>query len=103
MGQWYSRPVLFVRDLDGASRFYVEQLGFSEAWRHSEDDRPLVAQVERSGCELILSCQWPEKAGPGLIFVSLDSGRGRGGSSLVRARWSERSGWLVGASHHDCA
>ena len=72
MGHWYSRPVLFVRDVDQASRFYVEQLEFSEVWRHCEDGRALVAQVERSGCELILSCQWPNKAGSGLIFISLD-------------------------------
>jgi catechol 2,3-dioxygenase-like lactoylglutathione lyase family enzyme len=72
MGTWYSRPVLFVDDLSRASSFYVDQLGFSEVWRHSEDGRPLVAQVERSGCELILSCQWPQKAGSGLIFISLD-------------------------------
>lgn len=25
-----------------------------------------------SGCELILSCQWPEKAGSALIFISLE-------------------------------
>lgn len=72
MRRWYSRPVLFVADLDRASRFFVEQLGFSEAWRHSEDNKAIVAQVERSGCELILSCQWPQKAGAGLIFISLD-------------------------------
>jgi len=74
MGRWYSRPVLFVQDLDRARRFYVDQVGFSEAWSHSEHGQALVAQVERSGCELILTCQWPEKAGSGLIFISLDFG-----------------------------
>lgn len=72
MGRWYSRPVLFVTDIDRASGFYVQQLGFVEAWRHVEDLRPIVAQVERDGCELILSSQAPEKAGRALIFLSLD-------------------------------
>ena len=31
-------------------------------------------QVSREGCELILSSQWPERVGHGLIFVSLDDG-----------------------------
>lgn len=72
MGKWYSRPVLFVRDLKRSLTFYVDQLGFEEAWRHGEGDKLLVAQVDRGGCELILSSQWPENVGSGLIFISLD-------------------------------
>lgn len=72
MGDWYSRPVLFVADVAASVAFYVGALGFSEAWRHEEDGRPLVAQVDRNGCELILSSQWPHKAGTGMMFVSLD-------------------------------
>jgi catechol 2,3-dioxygenase-like lactoylglutathione lyase family enzyme len=70
--RWYARPVLFVADIDRAAHFYVRQLGFREAWRHAEDDRALVAQVERNDCELLLSSQWPDKIGCGLIFISLD-------------------------------
>lgn len=72
MGTWYSRPVLFVSEVERSSLFYVDQLGFTEVWRHQEDGRLLVAQVERSGCELILSSQWPENVGSGLIFISLE-------------------------------
>ena len=72
MGNWYARPVLFVADVEISVRFYVEQLGFAEAWHHLEDDKLLVAEVGRSGCTLILSSQWPDKVGAGLIFVSLD-------------------------------
>jgi catechol 2,3-dioxygenase-like lactoylglutathione lyase family enzyme len=72
VSRWYSRPVLFVSDLDRASRFYVEQLGFTESWRHVDDGRAEVAQVDRSGTELILTSQWPDKAGSALIFISLD-------------------------------
>jgi catechol 2,3-dioxygenase-like lactoylglutathione lyase family enzyme len=71
MGQWYARPVLFVSDIQSSVDFYVGSLGFSEAWRHEHEGKALVAQVERSGCELILSCQWPDKLGSALIFISL--------------------------------
>lgn len=69
---WFARPVLHVADVQRAIDFYRDQLGFSEAWRHAEDGRLLVAQVERNTCALIFSCQWPEKIGKGLMFISLD-------------------------------
>jgi catechol 2,3-dioxygenase-like lactoylglutathione lyase family enzyme len=72
MGKWYSRPVLFVRDVARSLDFYVDQLGFDESWRHGDPGDLIVAQVERSGCELILSSQWPENVGSGLVFISLD-------------------------------
>jgi catechol 2,3-dioxygenase-like lactoylglutathione lyase family enzyme len=68
---WFARPVLFVSDIERSSAFYCG-LGFSEPWRYDEDGAPLVAQVERDGCALILSSQWPEKVGKGLMFISLD-------------------------------
>jgi catechol 2,3-dioxygenase-like lactoylglutathione lyase family enzyme len=70
--KWYSRPVLFVRDIDRAVDFYVKQLGFTQAWRFEDDGKAYVAQVSRLGCELILSSQWPGKVGMGLMFISLD-------------------------------
>ncbi len=70
--KWYSRPVLFVSDVERALAFYVGELGFNEAWRHIDDGQLLVAQVNRAGCELILSSQWPRKTGSGLTFISLD-------------------------------
>ena len=69
---WYTRPVLLVADIDRSVDFYVNQLGFSNPWRYDEDGKALVAQVERRGCELILSSQWPDKVGNGLMFISLD-------------------------------
>jgi catechol 2,3-dioxygenase-like lactoylglutathione lyase family enzyme len=69
---WYARPVLFVADIDRSVEFYVKQLGFSNPWRYEEEGKTWVAQVERRGCELILSSQWPEKVGNGLLFISLD-------------------------------
>ncbi|QUD86023.1 VOC family protein [Phenylobacterium montanum] len=73
MPGWYSRPVLAVRHTPLALEFYKEKLGFQEDWRHEEEGRLRIVQVSRAGCELILSDQWPEDAGWGRIFISLDA------------------------------
>src|ERR1700675_4112423 len=72
--EWYARPVLFVADIDSSVDFYVKQLGFTQPWRYEEEGKAWVAQVDRQGCELILSSQWPDKVGKGLMFISLDVG-----------------------------
>ena len=70
--RWYARPVLFVSDVERSIAFFTEQLGFTEHWRHAEVGKTLVAQVDRSGCELILSSQEPANTGRGRMFISLD-------------------------------
>ena len=70
--RWYARPVLFVADMDRSIAFYVDQLGFVESWRHEDGGRTLVAQVDRRGCEVILSSQEPDKTGRARMFISLD-------------------------------
>jgi catechol 2,3-dioxygenase-like lactoylglutathione lyase family enzyme len=70
--RWYARPVLFVSDMDRSIAFYVGQLGFVEHWRHEDAGKALVAQVDRRSCELILSCQEPDKSGRARMFISLD-------------------------------
>ena len=50
------------------------RLGFTQPWRYEEEGKAWVAQVDRQGCELILSSQWPDKVGKGLMFISLDVG-----------------------------
>jgi catechol 2,3-dioxygenase-like lactoylglutathione lyase family enzyme len=72
MADWFARPVLHVKDVEASLRFYVERLGFTSPWRYGEDGKTHVAQVERQGCTLILADTWPEKAGKGLVFVSLN-------------------------------
>lgn len=72
MSDWYARPVLFVADIGRSVDFYVNQLGFAQSWRYEDEGKALVAQVERQGSELILSSQWPDKVGTGLMFISLD-------------------------------
>jgi catechol 2,3-dioxygenase-like lactoylglutathione lyase family enzyme len=72
MSEWFARPVLFVTDVGRSVDFYVNQLGFTRTWCYEEDGKAYVAQVDRQGCELILSSQWPKKVGSALMFISLD-------------------------------
>jgi uncharacterized glyoxalase superfamily protein PhnB len=72
MTDWFARPVLHVKDVEASLRFYVDRLGFTIPWRFDEGGRTFVAQVDRQGCALILSDQWPEKVGKGLMFISLN-------------------------------
>ena len=74
MSEWFARPVLFVADIDRAVDFYVKQLGFIHSWRYEEGGTGRVAQVDREGCALILSSQWPDKVGKALMFISLEVG-----------------------------
>ena len=72
MSEWFARPVLHVTDVEASLRFYVDRLGFTSPWRHDEDGRARVAQVDRQGCALILADTWPDKIGNGLMFISLN-------------------------------
>jgi catechol 2,3-dioxygenase-like lactoylglutathione lyase family enzyme len=83
MTGWFARPVLHVADTEASVRFYVERLGFEAAWRHEENGKAVVAQVQRDGCALILASTWPEKAGHGTMFISLDP---QPGSKAAQAR-----------------
>ncbi|HEU5351027.1 MAG TPA: glyoxalase superfamily protein [Terracidiphilus sp.] len=73
MTDWFARPVLHVKDVDAALRFYVDRLGFTSQWRYDEEGRARVAQVDRQGCALILADNLDaEKTGKAVIFVSLN-------------------------------
>ena len=67
---WYSRPVLFVADVNRAIRFYVDSLGFQKSW-HEGNGAGGVCQVNRGGCEIIL-CQDGDRTDKGRLFVSLE-------------------------------
>src|SRR5579871_1302702 len=73
---WFARPILNVADVEASLRFYMDQLGFTCAWRFDEEGKAYVAQVERQGCSLILNKTWskthPEKIGKAVIFISLN-------------------------------
>ena len=72
MTDWFARPVLHVADVEVSLRFYIDRLGFSCPWRYDEGGRVFVALVDRQGCAIILSSQWPGKVGKGLLFISLN-------------------------------
>lgn len=89
MGNWYTRPVLAVRDITAALGFYSTKLGFKEDWRHEEQGQLQIVQISRAGCELILSGQWPDEAGRGLLFISLTLADFEGLTSEARERGFE--------------
>jgi len=71
--EWFARPVLHVSSVNASLRFYVDRLGFAIPWRAEDENGHIdVAQVDRQGCALILAEHWPEKAGKGLMFISLN-------------------------------
>jgi catechol 2,3-dioxygenase-like lactoylglutathione lyase family enzyme len=72
MTDWFARPVLHVADADASLRFYIERLGFTSPWCYREDGKAHVAQVDRDACAFILADNWPEKAGKGMVFISLN-------------------------------
>ena len=72
MTEWFPRAVLHVSNTEAALTFYVDRLGFTVPWHVEWDGRTHIAQVDRQGCAIILSDQWPEKAGKGLMFISLN-------------------------------
>jgi catechol 2,3-dioxygenase-like lactoylglutathione lyase family enzyme len=69
--RWYTRPVLFVSDVNRAIRFYVDELGFEKNW-HEGDGAGKVCQVSRNECEIIL-CEDPARRDKSRLFVSLTS------------------------------
>lgn len=68
--QWYARPVLFVSDIQRALRFYLDTLGFTKKW-HEADGKGSVCQVDRGGCEIILS-EDPTRQGKARLFIELN-------------------------------
>ena len=67
--RWYSRPVLFVADVQRALRFYLDNLGFKKDW-HESDRKGTVCQVSRSDCEIIL-CQDATRRDKARLFIEL--------------------------------
>jgi len=70
MPAWYSRPVFFVTEVENAIGFYVERLGFAKVWQYDEEEKPLVVQIARGDCEIILAID-PLRAGKSRLFIEL--------------------------------
>src|SRR5262245_28074667 len=69
--RWYTRPVFFVADVNRASRFYAEVLGFEKGW-HAGDGAGKVCQVNHGECEIIL-CEDSARRDRGRLFIELTS------------------------------
>src|SRR2546430_15380301 len=67
--RWYTRPVLFVTDVNRALRFYVDMLGFEKSW-HSGDGAGKVCQVSRGECEIIL-CEYATRREKARLFIEV--------------------------------
>src|SRR5258707_4777008 len=67
--RWYTRPVLFVADVNRALRFYIDMLGFEKRW-HEGDGAGKVCQVNRGECEIIL-CEDATLRDKARLFVEL--------------------------------
>jgi catechol 2,3-dioxygenase-like lactoylglutathione lyase family enzyme len=67
--RWYTRPVLFVADVNRALRFYIDMLGFEKSW-HEGDGTGTVCQVHRGECEIIL-CEDAARRDKARLFVEL--------------------------------
>ena len=79
MNNLYARSVFFVKYAERSSRFYMEQLGFSEDWNYQEEGRTVVCQVSLFGFELILNeinDRTKTRAGQGRVFIGLDDDQG---------------------------
>lgn len=83
--RWYTRPVLFVADVDRALRFYIDMLGFEKRW-HEADGAGKVCQVDRGGCEIIL-CEDATRRDKARLFVELTAD----GLAELRRELAERS------------
>jgi catechol 2,3-dioxygenase-like lactoylglutathione lyase family enzyme len=83
--RWYTRPVLFVADVNRALRFYIDMLGFEKRW-HEGDGTGKVCQVNRGECEIIL-CEDATRSGKARLFVELT----QDGLTELRREITERS------------
>ena len=83
--RWYTRPVLFVADVNRAIHFYVDMLGFEKSW-HEGDGAGTVCQVNHGECEVIL-CEDATRRDKGRLFIELTAA----GLTDLRRELAERS------------
>ena len=83
--RWYTRPVLFVADVNRALGFYVDMLGFEKSW-HEGDGAGGVCQVNHGECEIIL-CEDGTRRDRGRLFIELTAD----GLADLRRQLAERA------------
>ena len=79
--RWYTRPVLFVADVNRAIRFYVDGLGFEKSWHNDT-----ACQVNHGECEIIL-CEDATRRDNSRLFIELT----REALDELRREFAERS------------
>ncbi|MFV3127964.1 VOC family protein [Niveispirillum sp. KHB5.9] len=73
MTQWTSSTLFFVSDVEAAIDFYIDRFGFTLNMRYEEEGRARVAGVSNGdGCAILLTDQWPDKNGTGVLYTALD-------------------------------
>lgn len=82
---WYSRPVLFVSDIQRALAFYTGTLAFDKRW-HTDDGSGTVCQVDRGGSKIIL-CEDATRSGGARLFIELN----RSGIDTLRQEIAART------------
>jgi catechol 2,3-dioxygenase-like lactoylglutathione lyase family enzyme len=83
--RWYTRPVLFVADVNRALHFYIDMLGFEKSW-HADDGAGKVCQVNHGECEIIL-CEDARRNDKARLFIELTAE----GLAALRREVVERS------------
>src|SRR5476651_1062906 len=83
--RWYTRPVLFVSDVNRALHFYIDILGFEKRW-HEGEGTGKVCQVNRGECEIIL-CEDATRRDKSRLFIELTVE----GLAELRCELTERS------------
>ena len=68
---WYTRPVVFVTDVGKAINFYIDKLGFDKVWDYKDNEKIIVAQINRGNkCEIILA-EDTNRSGLSRLFIEL--------------------------------
>jgi hypothetical protein len=47
MTDWFARPIFSVTDIQTSFRFYMDQLGLTNPWRHDEHGKLVVAKIAK--------------------------------------------------------
>ena len=70
--EFYTRPILCVRDVGASMTYYCEKLGFAKKWDFPAD-KPIIAQVGRNGLDIILDSEStiPRASVPSVLSMSL--------------------------------
>jgi uncharacterized glyoxalase superfamily protein PhnB len=73
-GEFWTRPLLRVRNLQDSLRYYRDRLGFVDDWIDGTSSPPTCAQVSRNGVTVILDerAYFPKAALPSVLSVTLN-------------------------------